>query len=261
MVSVVKRFINPVNILIVTALLVLLLNRELFFSEQSESREVKQLLDRVDGVVERMNHKAGSAQVDPQSQRDGDAEDEAPSAEVVISDSEKERPVDARTPIQAPTSNKTVSQNSQVVAGKDSTNAMADQPSAVLTGNKVTNTSHGGLDDSGSPVGEEPSAIWGQARDAAWRGEPEKAVESYRRLIAMQPENFDAYGELGNVLLRMGQTEAAAEAYSQCTLLLNQFGHQQSAWYMLGVVSRLDQEKARELYQKLNPRRNAPVGH
>lgn len=262
MLSGMKRFINPINILIVIALLVLFLNRELLFSERSESREVKQLLDRVDGVVERMSRKAEAGQVDPQPQRDDEAEEEAPpaaiTAQAVTAEPEKETPPAERTSMQESPPEGAASQSTEALAGSLSANVMAGQANPPVTDDSIPYTSNRGTDAGRTPTGAETKAIWMQARNAAWRGEPIKAVESYRKLIKMQPENYDAYGELGNVLLQMGDTERAAEAYAHCSLLLNRSGHQQSAWYMLGVVSRLDREKARELYHKLNSRRNAP---
>jgi hypothetical protein len=53
------------------------------------------------------------------------------------------------------------------------------------------------------------------------------------------------------VLLRKGDTGAAAEAYYQAALLLTESDYPQVAWRVLDIVSRLDQEKANELYQAI----------
>lgn len=254
----IKRFINPVSILIVTALLVLFLNRGLLFSEQSGSKEVKQLLDRVDGVVERMNANAGSAQFDPQTQYNVEAEGDMPTAEAVVqtekAEPDKARSVDNPAPALDSPSEKVASQEPEGLLGPVREKAGKGQATA-----QNSEPDNNVADEVAAAAREKASAIWLQARDAAWRGEPKKAVGSYRKLIAIQPENYGAYGELGNVLWQMGDTEGAVEAYTQCVLLLNHFGHQQSAWYMLGVVSQLDREKAQELYQKLYSRRNSSL--
>ncbi len=93
--------------------------------------------------------------------------------------------------------------------------------------------------------------LWQTARRAAWDGNSDAAIENYRTLIKLQPENYDAYGEMGNVLLEKGDNESAVEAYSQAALLLSQSGYPQAAWHVMNIVAKMDQTKADELHQTL----------
>jgi tetratricopeptide (TPR) repeat protein len=51
------------------------------------------------------------------------------------------------------------------------------------------------------------------ARSAFAAGDIDAAVEEYRMLIASNPDNVAALGELGNVFYAVGMTQAAAQAY------------------------------------------------
>jgi Flp pilus assembly protein TadD len=93
--------------------------------------------------------------------------------------------------------------------------------------------------------------LWQTARRAAWDGNSDAAVENYRALIKLQPDNYDAYGEMGNVLLQQGNSEDAVEAYSQATLLLAKSGFPQAAWHVMNIVAKMDQERADKLHQTL----------
>jgi tetratricopeptide (TPR) repeat protein len=51
------------------------------------------------------------------------------------------------------------------------------------------------------------------ARSAFAAGDIDAAVEGYRMLIASNPDNVAALGELGNIFYAVGMTQAAAQAY------------------------------------------------
>ncbi len=94
---------------------------------------------------------------------------------------------------------------------------------------------------------------WQQARLAAWKGEFATAIGHYRVLVAQQPDNFDAYGEMGNVLLNSGDREGAAEAYYRAATLINNSSHRMMAWHLLNVLAWLAPDKADKLYRELLP--------
>jgi tetratricopeptide (TPR) repeat protein len=60
-------------------------------------------------------------------------------------------------------------------------------------------------------VGDEDTLSF--ARGAFAAGDINAAVENYRGLIARNPDNVAAYGELGNVLYTIGNLPAAAQAF------------------------------------------------
>jgi tetratricopeptide (TPR) repeat protein len=99
---------------------------------------------------------------------------------------------------------------------------------------------------------EQLMQTWQQARIAAWRGEFETAVEHYQTLLTVQPDNIDAYGEMGNVMLRAGDSEGAAEAYYQAAVRLNRTPRRMLAWQLLNTIGRLSPAKAEQLYRELN---------
>lgn len=106
----------------------------------------------------------------------------------------------------------------------------------------------------GSPQNEAPSplATWRAARAAVWQGNLERAVEHYQALIAMQPDNFDAYGEMGNVLLAQSKVQAAIEAYTSASRLIARAGYREMAWRVADIVAQLDDKQGRALYEELS---------
>ncbi|MCW8919054.1 MAG: tetratricopeptide repeat protein [Gammaproteobacteria bacterium] len=101
------------------------------------------------------------------------------------------------------------------------------------------------LPASSTPV--PPLEIWHAARAAVWQGDLEGAVAHYHQLIAAQPDNFDAYGELGNVLLAQADVAAALEAYTAAARLIHQAGYHEMAYRLAAIVARMDEEQGRAL--------------
>jgi tetratricopeptide (TPR) repeat protein len=97
----------------------------------------------------------------------------------------------------------------------------------------------------------DPHTLWHQARAQAWMGEWQASLTSYQQLLKQTPNNYDAYGEMGNVYLRIGNLEEAVAAYSEAALMISRAGYPHVAWNVLGVVSRLDYQQGEALYQAL----------
>jgi tetratricopeptide (TPR) repeat protein len=95
-----------------------------------------------------------------------------------------------------------------------------------------------------------PLAIWRAARAAVWQGDLSGAVAHYRQLIVLQPDNFDAYGEMGNVLLAQADTAGALEAYVSAARLIHQAGYREMAYRLASVVAGMDEERGRELFSE-----------
>lgn len=202
-----KSFFNPTNVLVVLALLALILFRHSLFPEATESREVKQLMGKMDAVIDDMQKVDAEPVQTPIAANEKKAEQPAKS-------------IAEKTPDEDSTSKMVTAQSEQQVG--------SDEPDAQTT-----------------------LSLWQTARRAAWDGNSDAAVENYRALLKLQPNNYDAYGEMGNVLLQQGDTASAVEAYSHASLLLAKSGYPQAAWHVLNIVAKMDQKKAEELQQTL----------
>jgi len=69
-------------------------------------------------------------------------------------------------------------------------------------------------------------------------------------VISNTTDNFDAYGELGNVYFNQGKKVEAAQAYFEAASILVQKGQIGRARSLMGLLRHLDKNKATEL-QKL----------
>lgn len=99
--------------------------------------------------------------------------------------------------------------------------------------------------------GLEPLALWRAARSAAWQGDTALAIKRYRALIARQPNNPDAYGELGNLYVQQGQWPSAVDLYYKAALLLDAAGQPMMAGRLQRIMRGFDHKKADDLYRKL----------
>jgi tetratricopeptide (TPR) repeat protein len=91
--------------------------------------------------------------------------------------------------------------------------------------------------------------LWISAREEYHRGNIEASIQNYREVIASSSDNFDAYGELGNVYLNSGNTQEAANAYFEAAAILVKLGQVRRASSLLPMLGRLDRGKAEELNQ------------
>jgi tetratricopeptide (TPR) repeat protein len=212
MVSSYKSFFNPTNMLIVVALLALILFRHALFPEATESTEVKQLMGKMDNVINNM-----------QSGDEAKFEQQLSSSKSSDSDEKTE------VPMPVATANDSADEN------------IATAPSVLPP--VVADEKHADA--------KKALSVWQTARRAAWDGNSDAAVANYRALIKLQPSNYDAYGEMGNVLLQQGDKQGAVDAFSQAALLLGKSGYPQAAWHVMNIVSQLDQAKAEQLHQTL----------
>ena len=110
------------------------------------------------------------------------------------------------------------------------------------------------VDDSGrviDPVknNEMVRQEWIRARQAFYRRDYEQSEKSYLRVIDTTKDNFDAYGELGNVYFNQGKRQEAAQAYFDAASILVRRGEKLRARSLMGLLRRLDAAKAEELQQ------------
>jgi tetratricopeptide (TPR) repeat protein len=91
--------------------------------------------------------------------------------------------------------------------------------------------------------------LWISAREEYHRGNIEASIRSYEEVIASSTNNYDAYGELGNVYLSRGNRKEAANAYYEAAAILVKMGEIRRARSLLPMLGRLDRAKAEELNQ------------
>jgi len=109
--------------------------------------------------------------------------------------------------------------------------------------------SHGHIID----VAKQNDAVreaWITARKSYYLRNYRLSEDSYRKVIENTEDNFDAYGELGNVYFNQGKKAQAAEAYFEAASILVRKGQVQRARSLIGLLRHLDRAKAAEL-QKL----------
>ena len=89
--------------------------------------------------------------------------------------------------------------------------------------------------------------LWISAREEFHRGNIDVSIRNYKEVIATSSDNYDAYGELGNVYLSRGSQKEAADAYFEAAAILVKTGQIDRARSLLPMLGRLDRAKAEEL--------------
>jgi len=97
---------------------------------------------------------------------------------------------------------------------------------------------------------EEVRKNWVTARKSFYQRKYEQSEKSYQQVIDSTEDNFDAYGELGNVYFNQGKNKQAASAYYEAAAILVKKGQVNRARSLMGLLRNLDRTKADEL-QKL----------
>jgi len=90
-----------------------------------------------------------------------------------------------------------------------------------------------------------------QAREAFWRRDVAKAEELYSKLAEAQPGNPDLWGELGNLYFSQNKIKEASDAYYKAAEILIEEGHIRQVENLIGIIGNVDQEKARELFERM----------
>ena len=94
--------------------------------------------------------------------------------------------------------------------------------------------------------------LWISAREEYHRGNIDESILKYQQVIANSSDNYDAYGELGNVYMSRGKYREAASAYFEAASILVKLGHADRAKSLLPTLGRLDRSKAEELNQLIS---------
>ncbi len=94
-------------------------------------------------------------------------------------------------------------------------------------------------------------SVWIDARKSFYRRDYEESEKRYKRVISMTKDNYDAYGELGNVYFHQGKNDEAAAAYLEASIILINVGEVERAKSLLGLMRFLDKEKAALLKDRI----------
>lgn len=97
--------------------------------------------------------------------------------------------------------------------------------------------------------------VWINARKAFYQRDFAKSEKRYKRVISMTKDNYDAYGELGNVYFHQGKNSDAADAYMEASVILIRLGHADRAHSLLGLMRYLDKDKALLLQKQLEQKK------
>ncbi len=99
---------------------------------------------------------------------------------------------------------------------------------------------------------EATRTVWIEARKSFYRRDYADSEKRYKRVISMTKDNYDAYGELGNVYFHQGKNDAAAEVYMKAAGILVRLGEVDRAHSLLGLMRYLDKDKATQLQQEID---------
>ena len=88
---------------------------------------------------------------------------------------------------------------------------------------------------------------WIVARKSFYQRNYKLSEQSYLKVIDASKNNYDAYGELGNVYFNQGKNQQAASAYYEAAAILVRQGQVNRARSLIGLLRHLDKSKAIEL--------------
>jgi hypothetical protein len=92
-----------------------------------------------------------------------------------------------------------------------------------------------------------PYQLLASAREAYWLHDYEQAETIYRELTALEPDNPDWYGELGNMYFSQGKWDESASAYYEAGARLVKAGRLARARDLVKVIRGLNGSQAQEL--------------
>jgi tetratricopeptide (TPR) repeat protein len=114
---------------------------------------------------------------------------------------------------------------------------------------------YGDVIDPSQPTGA-IRELWITARKSYYQRNYELSEKSYQQVIENTKNNYDAYGELGNVYFNQGKSKEAASAYFEAAAILIKKGRVNQARSLMGLMRHLDKSKASELQQLIDAARS-----
>lgn len=127
-----------------------------------------------------------------------------------------------------------VSIDTEAVSSEEETQQQAEKAS---TDKEAASASHSELID--------------QARLAFNSGNADKAISLYKELSELNPDDPNAYGELGNVYYAQGKWQLAGQAFYEAAIRLLRQGQHGQVQYLHRVIQGLDKESADKLAEQL----------
>lgn len=150
-------------------------------------------------------------------------------------------------------------------AGDEGSQTAALQPQGQLDSAEAPPTPAGGVASSvGGPEGNRGSGEagegavspleqrWYGARQAYWDGDLAEAERRYQELVIANPDEADAYGELGNLYYSQGAWVEAAKMYYRAGVLLIEHGEAERAGTLVGILTALNPNLAEDLQNELD---------
>ena len=121
----------------------------------------------------------------------------------------------------------------------------------VLPEQQLASASSPGMSEGSVSEGmdDESLQLLAAAREAFWLRDYETAERNYRELTRLQPDNPDAYGELGNIYFSQGKWDEAGVAYYEAAIRMVEGKRLDDARNLLNIIRGLDAEKGAELEQ------------
>jgi tetratricopeptide (TPR) repeat protein len=126
----------------------------------------------------------------------------------------------------------------------------ADAGESTISSDTQAVTSH-------APAAVTPYRILAAAREAYWLRDYASAEQKYKELIALDPENPDGYGELGNMYFSQGDWDKASASYYDAGTRLAAQGMFTRARQMVEVIRGLNGGQAGDLEQHINAAESA----
>jgi tetratricopeptide (TPR) repeat protein len=155
--------------------------------------------------------------------------------------------IETRVPAQTAVQSLAATESTQAAKPAAATSPAAEKFVPAEVEQQLSNVDqHGNLIDA-PQNSDSVKQSWITARKSFYQRNYDKSIESYKEVIENTKDNFDAYGELGNVYFNQGRNEQAAAAYFEAAAILIRKGQVRRAQSLMGLMRHLDKAKASEL--------------
>lgn len=120
-------------------------------------------------------------------------------------------------------------------------------------GEIVWRWARGTISESSAPAATEAQTkdLLQSARAAFAHGDVDQSISLYRDLVKQKPDDVDARGELGNVLLNAGRLQEAAQTYYETAVRLARASEGARARALEAIIRRNDPDLANRLENEL----------
>jgi tetratricopeptide (TPR) repeat protein len=99
-------------------------------------------------------------------------------------------------------------------------------------------------------VSEDKKTIVKMAHIYSQEGRWDKAIAEYKKLIKIEPEDFNSYSMLGDVYVKKGEFQPAFDAYLVCSDAYIRLGQLEKAALVQSKIARLSPETLNSDSQK-----------